>query len=181
MINNEAGLQAHFVKNLAAVFDKTKPQDVDRKIFVEPPFKLFNIDGDFKHCIPDIVICSARKIIGIVELKYGPRGEPGYKKDLAKLCTMFAHRKEGIELKTERYLGPAEPEFFQFSRDLLLVYAAVYIGSSERWQEGVYKHLAGVENEDAKKSLFVLGAATAPDAHACCWSMTAGKRRPLRI
>ncbi|MGB3424382.1 MAG: hypothetical protein WBF84_05035 [Castellaniella sp.] len=180
MLNNEAGLQAHFVKHLASVFT-ARVQDVDRRIFVEPPFKILNEDKEVELYIPDIVICSARKIIGIVELKYAPRGKPKFKPDIRKLCHFFAHRKEDIELRDERYLGPTKPSTFRFSRDLLLVYAAVYDGALDGWKNGVRKYMAEVEGEGAEKSLFVLGAGTKADAQACCWSMAARDRNPSSV
>src|SRR5690606_33790578 len=50
-INNEAALQAHFVKHLEAVFSE---QEVERRIFIEPPFKLQGRDELPRNRIPDI-------------------------------------------------------------------------------------------------------------------------------
>lgn len=166
-INNEAGLQAHFVKHLGHVFEA---EDVERQIFVEPPFRLPNAEAELRDYVPDVVVCSARKIIGVIELKYTPRGLPRHKEDLNKLCLIFSHRSAGIELCAERYMGPVPEIRFEFSIDVLLTYAAVHRGDSVAWRAGVQKHLGDVLDSKARRSIFLVGAGTKPDEKPEIWT-----------
>lgn len=165
-INNEAALQAHFVKHLEAVFSE---QEVERRIFIEPPFKLQGRDELPRNRIPDIVVCSAQRIIGLIELKYAPRGTPRFDLDLQKLCWIFESRGTDIALKAERYCGPTNLRPFSFSTDVLLVYAAVYRGTKTRWKERLDVAVESISNEKAKRSLFVMGAATKLDNTPVVW------------
>ena len=76
LINSERGLKVFFCAALTEAF---KEDQVRRRIFVEPC--LSRGAGESKR-YPDIVICNQRSVIGIVELKYRPKGRAPYQKDL---------------------------------------------------------------------------------------------------
>lgn len=75
VISSERALQVHFAARLMDLFWE---DGVKRRVFVEPKMQLDT--GARVH--PDLLICNARAIIGVVELKYQPKMPPRYKKGL---------------------------------------------------------------------------------------------------
>jgi hypothetical protein len=121
LINSERGLQFYFCQQLLLQFQGDK----NRRIFVEPRFKR---DGS-TPISPDVVICNARDIIGIVELKYGPRAKPTYTKDLDTLC-WFAENNIVVTVSNNRYLGAGStPKEYNLAADAVLCWAGVYRGT----------------------------------------------------
>jgi hypothetical protein len=69
LINSEHALQVYFCMELLKLFEA---DNLQRRVFIEP-----NIQTSCgKTRFPDVVICNGQKVIGIVELKYTPRGRP---------------------------------------------------------------------------------------------------------
>ena len=129
-INSERSLQASFWSHLN---DKLSP---NRRTFIEPriPIELGNSQ---KICIPDIVICNSRKIIGVIELKYLPRAKPRYEKDINNLADIAKHRAE-ITISNERFWGPAvDSRAYTFAENVLFVWASVHAGSKDTCDEDV--------------------------------------------
>jgi hypothetical protein len=119
-IDSEASLQIHFAAALLTVFNGRK-----RRIFVEPTVKVLQPSI---HKKPDLVICNQRQIIGLVELKYKPRGRASYSKDLNTLRQLSENRLQ-FDVANERYLGPRKPpKPYSLAHDAVLCWAAVYSG-----------------------------------------------------
>src|SRR5574339_1190948 len=74
-INSERSLQASVWANLNAILPSST-----RRMFIEA---CMSVQGSERQVrFPDIVICNTREVIGIIELKYQPRGKPSWQKDL---------------------------------------------------------------------------------------------------
>ncbi len=152
LINSERGLQVHFCHQLLKQFS-----DVNRRIFVEPCFG----DHDGTRS-PDIIVCHTQSIIGVIELKYYPRGRPDYKKDLQTL-TWFSTRDD-VELRNERYLGPKRDSLkrYNLTADAVLCWAGVYKGPGRLDVESHAEHLA--------RSFMCLHAVTSLNEPPTLWS-----------
>lgn len=121
LINSERGLQVFFCAALLQQFEQDK---VVRRIFVEPRISMKSAPGVL---YPDIVICNSKQIIGVVELKYVPRGLPKYAKDLGTLGNIA--KADGITLSNDRYCGIERNRFYTLASDAVLCWAGVYTGS----------------------------------------------------
>lgn len=118
-INSEHGLQVSFCTALLREFELNK---VTGRLFVEP--RLFI--GSQEIRFPDIAICSNSEVIGVVELKYQPRAQPTYEKDLETLSLIAQHGKE-LHISNDRYLGPPVDEHpYRLADDAVLCWAGVY-------------------------------------------------------
>jgi len=123
LINSERGLQAYFCAALLEQFD-----NLSRRIFIEPRLSQAGVKGSR---YPDVVICHSEQIIGVVELKYQPRGRPTYEKDLNTL-RWIAENHEQIKVSNDRYFGPpAKARVFSLAPDAVLCWAGVYKGAQE--------------------------------------------------
>lgn len=123
LINSERGLQVHFC---AALLEAFAACGKSRSIFVEPHLRLVEKS---QSIFPDLLICSSRTIIGVVELKYQPRTGPSTKKDIATLKSL-AGRPHGLLLTNERFCGPATPApVYSLSPTAVLCWAGVYLRS----------------------------------------------------
>ena len=120
LVNSERGLQVHFCIALLKEFRASK---VIRRLFVEPT--IFFADST-KRC-PDLVICSARRIIGVVEFKYFPRARPAVEKDMNTLLRLAAAKD--IALANDRFRGAGEVRHYTVARDAVLCWAGVYTGN----------------------------------------------------
>ena len=121
LINSERGLQVHFCSRLLAEF-----KELPRRIFIEPSFR----DGNGKVRSPDIVVCHTQQIIGVIELKYQPRVQPDYVKDIGTL-SWFAESSTDLALSNKRYLGvdvPGAERCYTLAPDAILCWAGVYRG-----------------------------------------------------
>jgi hypothetical protein len=90
---------------------------------VEPHLRL---GRNGQSIFPDLLICSSRTIIGVVELKYQPRTGPSTKKDIATLESLSVCQ-HGLTLTNERFCGPdTPPPVYSLSPTAALCWAGVY-------------------------------------------------------
>lgn len=147
-INSEHALQAYFFARLKAQIDCIFSEEV-RRIFIEPRLNIGDGKKDSKNVyFPDLMICSKTKIIAVIELKYQPRVDPTFMKDmetLAKIAT--TGREDGLTFMNLRYAGEGEPPKYEMSSDILFVWAGVHRKTTsneemgERWQKHVVQPL----------------------------------------
>jgi len=122
-IDSEASLQVHFA---AALLDRFKCESRTRRIFVEPTIQ---IESPRIYKKPDLLICNRQSIIGIIEIKFVPRGRARYQKDLETLDLLIENRLK-FAIANERYLGPHKvTKRYSLAQDAVLCWAAVYSGS----------------------------------------------------
>lgn len=151
-INSERGLQAFFCSSLLDQFDE-KGMSHRRRIFVEPRLVVGKHELARK---PDVLICNTRSIIGIVELKYIPRGYPRIAKDLETL-EQIARNPEGIRVQNNRYLGPRrDGKAYPLGPNPVLCWAGIHRPMSKSVSVGL--------REDLHPYFLELRAATRPDA-----------------
>ena len=87
--------------------------------------KIKTKDG-FKKRFPDIVICNTREVISIIELKYLPRAEPKFKKDIESLALISRKRRQ-ISISNNRFRGQiADNKEYKLSENILFVWAGVH-------------------------------------------------------
>ena len=121
-INSERGLQLFFCSALMSKFEE---KELKRRLFIEPRLRTHN---GIKGPMPDVVICSSNQIIGIVELKYTPKGKPKISKDLATLSWAYSEQS-GILLANNRFLGvPYDETQYTLASDVVLCWAGVHRG-----------------------------------------------------
>jgi hypothetical protein len=126
-INSERSLQALLLANLRTVFevDETK-----RQVFVEPTLTL--PDGSLIR--PDMMICNAREVISVLELKYAPRGIAATTKDMRSISSIAGASELVVTL--DRYRGPDLPRMsFQVSQTMLFAWAGIHCGDAEPARE----------------------------------------------
>lgn len=132
LINSERGLQIYFCSALLGIFQKNnRTENNKRRIFVEPRL---SIGEDIRY--PDLVVCDKKLIIGVVELKYLPRGllnfEKHVKKDI-KTLELIANYQQTIEISNDRFLGPADDGTpYSLAKDAVLCWGGVYRGNEEK-------------------------------------------------
>jgi hypothetical protein len=192
VINGERALQACLYQRLTRKFEEAGTSDC-RRIFVEPTMQL---DGRSLTRIPDMVVCDTKNIIAVIELKFHPRAmlnkradgrlREGAEKDLDTLVGVARNLKavaeqrgsEGacISINNRRYVGRTRSvTSFGVAKNVLLVWAGVYRGSSEG--EGDHRGLirkfeeAGVTVEGG---FLELHAQTQVDASPICRDEYAG-------
>ena len=116
-INSERSLQAA----LWARLNERLPDH--QRMFIEPRF---SIAFDDSRCIPDIVVCSKRRIIAVIEIKYQPRAQPSYRKDVRSLALLARHG-DSLTLSNSRFSGPAvDGTVYTFSTNTLFVWAGFH-------------------------------------------------------
>jgi hypothetical protein len=93
-------------------------------MFIEP---CMSVPGAGRQArFPDIVICNTREVIGIIELKYQPRGKPSWSKDLATFHWV-TENKDRISISNVRFRGVgADPRSYPLSKTILYVWAGVH-------------------------------------------------------
>lgn len=132
-VNSERSLQALLLANLRAVFedDETK-----RQVFVEPTVKL----SDGSVIRPDMMICNAREVICVLEIKYVPRGIADTTKDMRSIASIA--RASELSVALERYRGPELPRLsFEVSQTVLFAWAAIHCGGTEpaiEWKDPAF-------------------------------------------
>jgi hypothetical protein len=95
-----------------------------RRLFIEPSLCATGT----QRKLPDILICDSRSVIGVVELKYTPRGIPKTTKDLNTLAFTIEHRKS-LTIANERFRGPTrDPKSYFLAEDAVLCWAGIYTG-----------------------------------------------------
>lgn len=116
-INSERSLQAAFWARL------NERLPMHQRMFIEPRFKA---EAGGPRCIPDIVTCSKRKIICVIELKYRPRGKPWYRKDVRSMNSLACAGSD-IKLSNDRFDGRvADSTIYKFSTTTLFVWAGIH-------------------------------------------------------
>ena len=126
-INSERSLQALLLANLKGIFDGSENK---RHAFVEPTVKL----SDGRLIRPDMMICNAREVICVLELKYAPRGIADTTKDMRSISSIA--RASELSVALERYRGPELPRLsFNVSRTVLFAWAGIHCGDSEPARE----------------------------------------------
>ena len=83
---------------------------------------------------PDLVICDTKSVVGIIELKYTPRGRPvpsGLLKDMETL-THAAADSESLQIVNERFLGKFVTQVaYPLAGNAVLCWAGLYRGPKE--------------------------------------------------
>ena len=118
-INSERSLQASFWSQLNTMLPE------NQRIFIEPPMRV-KTRGEIKKLIPDIVICNKKEVICIIELKYIPRGQPQYQKDIESLA-LISQKRNQISISNKRYRGTIKDgKEYSLSENLLFVWAGIH-------------------------------------------------------
>jgi hypothetical protein len=155
LINSEHALQVYFCLELLRLF---KAKNLQRKLFIEP-----NIQTNCGQTrFPDVVICNSQKVIGIVELKYTPRGRPNTEKDLETLSLITS---ESFEISNERYHGPQKNHRKNYSvaDDAIMCWAGIYADgridltsiAKENQFGDRFLQLHGLTREDADPEIWI--------------------------
>lgn len=118
-INSERSLQASFWAQLNNKLPRT------RRIFIEPPMRIKTQNG-IKKVIPDIVICNKNEVISIIELKYSPKGQPKFEKDIETLALIAKKRKQ-LSISNSRFRGTEmDNKEYKLSNNILFVWACIH-------------------------------------------------------
>lgn len=118
-INSERSLQASFWAQL------NQRLPVTRRIFIEPPVIIKTRNG-VKKLIPDIVVCNTSEVISVIELKYLPRGQPRFAKDIESLA-LIAQKRKQISISNSRFRGAeADSRRYSLSNNILFVWAGIH-------------------------------------------------------
>ena len=76
-------------------------------------------------------VCNSRSVIAVVELKFLPRGQPNYEKDIRTLVSLARHRKK-VSLRYGRYRGASRKVVeFGMSDSVLIVWAGIHAEERE--------------------------------------------------
>jgi hypothetical protein len=129
LINSEHGLQVHFCAALLSQFEASNMK-TRRRVFVEPSLRL-SVDS---VRYPDVVICDTKNVVGIIELKYTPRGRP-VQSDLLKDMETLMYASAGsdsLKIVNERFLGEFVTKVdYPLAENAVLCWAGVYRGPDE--------------------------------------------------
>lgn len=118
-INSERSLQASFWSHLNKQLSK------NRRLFIEPGMSLRTKQG-LKRLVPDIVVCNSKEVISVIELKYLPRTQPKYKKDIESLA-LIAQNRQQIAIANGRFRGAEkDANKYALSKNILFVWAGVH-------------------------------------------------------
>lgn len=148
-INSERGLQVHFCAALIKIFEN---EALKRRLFIEPNLRTATSESRF----PDVVICNSKHVIGIVELKYVPRGRPDIAKDIATLEFAVLHG-EKLTIANERFLGVhKDARAYPLASDAVLCWAGIYKGE----RVNIISRLS----ENVRPHFLQMNALTLPDA-----------------
>ena len=124
LINSERGLQGYFCQHLMQLLNQEQELR-QRRIFIEPRLSTPDAQG---RKYPDILICDAEKIIGIVEFKYKPKMRPDYAKDLDTLKFADEHHRS-LYVSNDRFLGISfDDKRYALAQNAVLCSAGVYAG-----------------------------------------------------
>ena len=127
-INSERSLQASLWAQLNLILSPK-----NRRMFIEPRLFCEARAGGVKY--PDIVVCNSRAVIAIVELKFQPRSNPVWRKDVETL-RWVRNQRSSIFVANHRHRGPViDGRSYPISRDLLCVWAGVHKESPRKIAE----------------------------------------------
>jgi hypothetical protein len=137
-INSEHGLEFYFCSALHEEFTKFNDRSGgNRGFFIEPGLSFSGKAKSRRH--PDIVICDKKIIIGVIEIKYAPRGKPAskaYEKDLETL-QLVANADE-LWLSNDRFRGIATRNTkYRLAKDAVLCWAGIYAGEEIDMQDDI--------------------------------------------
>lgn len=125
LINSEAGLQVHFCHHLMTIIAKRR-----LRLFVEPTVRF-----DDRVRVPDVLICTTKEVIGIIELKFKPKNRPSLgsvRKDVESLLKAAAD-SDTISIVNSRYLGgPTREKERTVAQDALVCWAGIYRAGRSR-------------------------------------------------
>lgn len=117
-INSERSLQAALWSKLNLVLPNR-----NRRIFIEPRLRT-NIDSNCRF--PDLVICNTRQAIAFIEIKYLPRQQPSWKKDLSTLQWVHSNQTN-LSLVNNRYEGKLKNiKKYSVASNALFIWAGIH-------------------------------------------------------
>ena len=129
-INSERSLQASLWTHL----DENLPKA--RRMFIEPSVNI-KTPASSQRVYPDIAICNTKEVIAIIELKYQPRAQPTYEKDIANLNLLSRYRNK-LKLSNTRFRGTeSDAREYPFSSKMLFVWAGIH-GKLKQEQKYTY-------------------------------------------
>lgn len=118
-INSERSLQASLWSHLSKLLSR------NRRLFIEPGITIKTKD-ELKKLVPDIVVCNTKEVIAVIELKYLPRVQPRYKKDINSLSLIAKNRRK-ISIANDRFKGAEkDANKYALSKSVLFVWAGVH-------------------------------------------------------
>lgn len=95
-----------------------------RRMFIEPALTIRGATAQVRY--PDLVICNSRAVIGIVELKYLPRAQPAWQKDIETFRWIIRHKSE-LAVSNVRFRGEdVDARRYPVSEDVLYVWAGIH-------------------------------------------------------
>lgn len=130
----------------------------NRRLFIEPNFSVRS-KGVIRRLVPDIVICNSREVIAVVEIKYLPRANPKFDKDVESLNLLSKHRAQ-LSVSNIRFSGQKQDaREYGFSSDMLFVWASIHkqapvggyesIARGKRHLNGCFMQLAAETREES--------------------------------
>jgi hypothetical protein len=118
-INSERSLQASLWAQLNSLLPRAT-----RRMFIEPCFAIRGEVTQLRY--PDLVICNSRSVIAVVELKYLPRTQPDWQKDI-ETFRWIIENKTALSVTNSRFRGVgADERVYPLADDLLYVWAGVH-------------------------------------------------------
>jgi hypothetical protein len=118
-INSERSLQASVWSHLNGLLPSAS-----NRMFIEPRMSAAGKDRQVRY--PDIVVCNSREVIGVIELKYQPRVQPSWRKDI-ETFNWIATSKTHITVSNFRFRGKsADARTYPLAKDVLCVWAGVH-------------------------------------------------------
>ncbi|MBT8396482.1 MAG: hypothetical protein KJN92_05935 [Gemmatimonadetes bacterium] len=120
--------------------------EYNRRMFIEPqlkcePGKSSSQATTVKY--PDLVVCNTRSVIGIIELKYRPKGKPAWEKDIETMKWVAANRKK-LSVQNKRYKGVGvDGRIYPMSPYVLFVWAGIHAKSDVEVSDHISKRLQG--------------------------------------
>ena len=136
-INSERSLQASLWAKMNDLLDERT-----RRMFIEPRLSCEN-GSDSTYRYPDLVVCNTQSVIGIIELKYRPKGKPAWKKDVETMEWVAANRKK-LSVQNKRYKGlEVDSRIYRLSPYVLFVWAGIHAKAEVKVSEHISKRLQG--------------------------------------
>jgi hypothetical protein len=125
LINSEAGLSAAMWHELRVQFKANELETF--KIVVQPRLEFsegIKVDPSIRY--PDLVVCNRDEAIGVIELKFAPRGRPSSVKDLSTFERLAAIAPDNpLEVRRDRWHGPAPLKVFPLADDAVFIWGAI--------------------------------------------------------
>ena len=119
-----------------------------------------------KKLVPDIVVCNSKEVISVVELKYLPRTQPKYKKDIESLA-FIAQNRQRIIIANHRFRGAEkDTNKYALSKNVLFVWAGVHAKEktdgelysfAHKQLDGCYLQLNAITEKNSKPRVLQRG------------------------